>query len=142
MIYTANTKSSRDEKLVVPSNRSFGMVATLFFAVIAFIPLLSGRNVRLWALSLMFLIGAVTVIKPVLLSGMNILWNRFGLLLHKLTNPIILAVLFFAVLAPFGMIMRVFRKDALNLIFDPQAQSYWILPDSQEKAVQSMINQF
>lgn len=134
--------SSRDEKLNVPSNRTFGVMVCIIFAVIAFSPLVSGGKVRLWTLSLIFLFCAVTIIKPSILSRLNILWARFGLLLSRISNPIILAVIFFAVLAPFGMIMRVFRKDVLHLRFDPQAHSYWILPDSQEKSVQSMINQF
>lgn len=126
----------------IPDNRMFGFVACFFFALIAGVPLLSGGTLRFWAVCLASLFGVVSIIKPSALTGLNILWARFGLLLHRISSPVILAVIFFMILTPFSVIMRLFRKDALQLHFDRYAESYWIICDQNDQVGRSMKNQF
>ena len=108
------------------SDRSFGLVFAIFFLMIALLPLLHGNGLRLWALGLAgcFLVLALAV--PKLLAPFNCLWTRFGMLLHRIVSPIALGVLFFGVVAPTGLLMRLLGKDPLHLRIDKTGNSYWI----------------
>ncbi len=130
------------EALKLPSERSFGIVFTVFFAIIGCWPLLSGGGVRLWALGLagIFLLLALT--KPEVMRPLNRLWARFGLLLHTIVSPILLGVLFFGLFTPMGVVKRFFGSDSLNLRFDDQKKSYWIERQDPGPPPESMRRQF
>lgn len=108
------------------SDRNFGLVFAAFFLIVALLPLLHGNPLRLWALGLagIFLILALTI--PKLLAPFNRLWMRFGMLLHRIVSPVALAVLFYVVVTPTGLLMRLFGKDPLRLRLDKSTNSYWI----------------
>ena len=120
------------------SNRSFGIVFFIVFLLISFYPLLKNENISTWALiiSLVFLILGLT--KSKVLSPLNRLWFKFGLLLGKIFSPLIMATIFFVVVTPIGLLMRLFNKDLLNLKHNKK-KSYWINKDEQES---KMKNQF
>jgi len=124
------------------SDRAFGFVFAAFFAIVALLPLWRGAPVRLWALiaALVFL-GAAIVI-PRALAPLNRLWLRFGELLNRITSPIALAILFYGVVMPTGIAMRLFGKDPLRLRRDAQARSYWIDRDPPGPPPDSLKNQF
>jgi len=88
----------------------------------------------------LFLLLAVLV--PRVLAPANRLWTKFGLLLHHIVSPLALGVLFFLVVTPTGLLMRLFGKDPLRLRFDPAADSYWIKRDPPGPAADSLKNQF
>lgn len=133
---------SRPEEKAGSSDRSFGLVFTAAFALIALSPLRHGNPVRIWALvvSGVFLLLALTI--PAVLHPLNLLWSRFGLLLSKVTNPIILGVMFFVVLTPVAFFARLFGKDLLRLRSEPGTDSYWIPRLPPGPAPESMRNQF
>ena len=137
-----NTHESfnRKEETKGPSDRSFGWVFTIAFAVIAFFPLLRGRPVRLWALPIGAAFAVITLLRPALLHSANRLWMRFGLLLNKVVSPLITGLLFYLVVTPIGFLMRRFGQDPLRLRFEPQAASYWI--ERKPPAPDSMSHQF
>jgi len=117
----------RDEQIIGPSARAFGLLAAVVCAAVALLPVLSGRAVRLWAaaLSLGFLGAALLV--PGLLAPLNAAGLRVGLVLHRVVNPVIMAALFYGVVTPFGIVTRVFRREAIRRLRpDPSATSYWI----------------
>ena len=87
-----------------------------------------------------FLLLAALV--PGVLAPANRLWTKFGLLLHHIVSPIALGILFFLVVTPTGLLMRLFGKDPLRLRFDPDADSYWIKRDPPGPAADSLKNQF
>jgi hypothetical protein len=120
------------------SNRSFGIVFFIVFLLISFYPLLKNENISPWALiiSLVFLILGLT--KSKVLSPINRLWFKFGLLLGKIFSPLIMGTIFFVVVTPIGLLMRLFNKDLLNLKLNKK-KSYWIKKDEQES---KMKNQF
>lgn len=124
------------------SNRSFGIVFCVVFAVIGLFPLISGAVPRWWALAIagLFLIAALAV--PQLLAPLNWLWTRFGLLLHRIVNPLVMALLFFLVVTPIALMMRLFGKRPLHLNTDPDAASYWILRDPPGPQPETMKQQF
>ena len=100
------------------SNKSFGIVFFVVFLIIAIYPILSDGNLRLWSLiiSLAFLI--LGLINSRLLTPLNKLWFKFGILLGKIISPVIMGIIFFLVVTPIGILMRLFKKDVLNLSFN------------------------
>ena len=124
------------------SNRSFGLVFAFLFAAVGFLPLLSGRGVRSWALLIGALFLATALFAPTILEPLSRLWMKFGLLLHRLISPVALGVMFFLVITPIGLIMRMLGKDPLRLKSDHSAQSYWIPRDPPGPPPESLKDQF
>ena len=125
------------KKIKIPSNKSFGIVFFVVFVVIAFYPLINQEESRLWALvtALIFLI--LGLINSSLLTPLNLLWLKFGMLLGKVVSPIIMGLVFFGVVTPTGLIMKLFNKDLLKLKRKDK-KSYWI----ERKNKSEMKNQF
>ena len=113
------------DDIKISSNRSFGIVFFIVFLLIAFYPLIYNGEIRIWSLivSLIFLI--LGLINSKILTPFNKLWFKFGILLGKIISPIIMGIIFFLVVTPIGLIMRLLGKDVLNLKFNAN-KSYWI----------------
>lgn len=126
------------KKIKLPSNRSFGFVFFIVFFVIALWPITQGENLLIWSLvvSLIFLILALLNSK--ILTPFNIVWMKFGLILGGIMSPVIMGFIFFTVVTPTGLIMKLFKKDLLNLRYSKK-KSYWI---EKEQIKSSMKNQF
>jgi len=109
----------------INSNRSFGIVFFLVFMLIAFYPIVNQGELRVWSIfiSLFFLI--LGIINSTILTPLNKLWFKFGLLLGKVVSPLIMGIIFFLLVTPTGLIMRIIGKDLLNLKFNNK-KSYWI----------------
>ena len=109
----------------ISSNRSFGIVFFLIFFLIAIYPLLNSNDIRIWSLiiSLIFLI--LGLINSKILTPLNRIWFKFGIILGKIFSPLVMSLIFFLVVTPIGLIMRILRKDILNLKFNKK-DSYWI----------------
>ena len=125
-------------KKKIASNRSFGIVFFILFLIIGIYPILNDQNIRTWSIivSLIFLI--LGSINSRILTPLNIIWLKFGLILGKVVSPFIMAAIFFLVVTPTGIIMRIFGKDLLNLKKN-KSKSYWI----EKKDLKSdMKNQF
>ncbi len=114
-----------ENKIKIGSNRSFGIVFFVVFFVISLFPLLKDNDIRIWSLfvSLTFLI--LGLINSNVLSPLNKLWFKFGLLLGKFISPIVMGFVFFLVVTPIGIFMRLIGKDLLNLN-KKNVKSYWI----------------
>ena len=112
------------QELKIGSNRSFGIVFFIVFLIIALWPLTNNENIRIWSLviSLIFLI--LGIFNSNLLTSMNKLWMKFGLLLGKIVSPVVMAVIYFGVVTPTGLIMRILGKDILKLN-KKNYNSYW-----------------
>ena len=122
----------------ISSNRSFGIVFFVVFLLIALYPLINSEEVRAWSIivSLIFLI--LGLINSKILSPLNKIWFKFGIYLGKIISPIIMGIIFFLVVTPIGLIMRLLKKDLINLKYN-QNESYWI----EKKGPKSkMKNQF
>jgi hypothetical protein len=132
----------REEIVKGPSNRSFGFVFAAVFLVIGALPLLAGRSVLVWALATGAAFALVALAIPVVLAPLNRLWLKLGLLLHKVVSPIVLAILFFVVITPMGLAMRLFGKDPLRLRLDKGSKSYWIERNPPGPAPETLKDQF
>jgi hypothetical protein len=109
------------------SDRSFGLVFACVFALIGTsMALGSPGRAYPWFLLAAALFLAAAVFAPGILAPLNKVWTRFGLLLHRIVSPIVLGVIFYLVVMPIGLAMRLLGKSPLPLRFDRNATSYWI----------------
>ena len=109
----------------VGSNRNFGIVFSIVFLLISLYPLLKSGDIRVWSLVVSFIFLILGIFNSKILSPFNKLWFKFGLLLGKFVSPLIMMIIFFFVVTPIGILMRLFRKDILNLRFNKK-DTYWI----------------
>ena len=114
-----------EQKIKTSSNKSFGIVFFIVFLIIALYPLIKDGDIRLWSLivSLIFLI--LGLINSTILTPLNRLWFKFGIFLGKIVSPIILGTIFFLIVTPTGLLLRLFGKDVINLKYNKD-NSYWI----------------
>ena len=133
---------SYGRKVTVGSERSFGIVFACVFALIGLVPLLLGHGFRIWALVIAAAFLAAAYLAPRLLTPLNRLWFKFGLLLHHIVNPIVMALIFFGAVLPTAIMVRLFGKDLLRLKRDASAKSYWIERTPPGPEPESMTRQF
>ena len=126
------------KKNILPSNRSFGTVFTIVFLIISFWPLSKGEDIRYWSLIISLIFFVLAIINSKILTPLNKIWMKFGFLLGKIISPIVMGFIFFFVVTPTGIIMRLLGKDLLNLKKNNQ-NTYWIKKDNKNN---SMKNQF
>ena len=122
----------------IGSNRSFGIVFFIVFLLIAIYPFINSGELRLWSLiiSLFFLVFGL--INSKILNPLNKLWFKFGIFIGKLISPLVMGIIFFLLVTPIGLIMRLLNKDLLNLKFNNNS-SYWI---EKTEPKSKMNNQF
>ena len=125
------------KKIKVSSNKSFGIVFFVVFVVIGFYPLINQEDFRLWSLIIALIFLGLGLINSSILTPFNLLWFKFGMLLGRVVSPIIMALVFFGVVTPTGLIMKIFKKDLLKLK-KKDKKSYWI----ERKTKSEMKNQF
>ena len=113
------------DEIKISSNRSFGVVFFIVFLLIALYPLLKGNDLRIWSLLISFIFLILGLINSKILTPLNRLWFKFGLLLGKFISPLIMGIIFFIVVTPIGIIMRLLKKDLLNLKYNKK-ETYWI----------------
>ena len=113
------------DEIKIGSNRSFGIVFSVVFLLISIYPLINDESLRYWSLliSLIFLI--LGLLNSRLLTPLNKIWFKFGIFLARIISPIIMGIIFFFLVTPIGLLMRIFKKDLLNLKFNSD-KSYWI----------------
>ena len=114
------------DEIKLGSNRSFGIVFFIVFLLIAIYPLINQGEIRIWSLIISFLFLFFGLLNSKILTPLNKLWFRFGLFLGKIISPIIMGVIFFLVVTPIGLFMRLLGKDVLNLKLNKKKSSYWI----------------
>jgi len=133
---------SREGQVTSSSNRTFGLVFSAFLLLFGLAPLLRGRPARPWALLLSAAFLGISLGKPDLLQPLNTLWTKLGMRLQKVTNPVVMGLLFFSTLVPVGFLMRLMKNDPMRLRWDSDAKSYWIDPTPRGPQPESMKDQF
>ena len=114
----------------------------MVFLLVASYPLFFGDGIRVWSVLIALAFGACALAAPDWLAPLNRVWTRFGFLLHKIVSPIVLGVMFFGVVAPTGLLMRLVGKDPLRLRLDEQARTYWIERRPPGPSPESFKDQF
>jgi hypothetical protein len=139
---TTHESLSRDEAVVVGSDRSFGIVMAAALAILALLNGWHSGHLWPWTGGLAGLFLAAALFYPPVLNPLNRLWLKFGLLLHKVVNPIMMALVFFGAVLPTGLVMRALGKDPLRLKRQPEAHTYWIERRPAGPTPESMKDQF
>tara|TARA_B100000989_G_scaffold197733_1_gene149331 strand:- start:222 stop:608 length:387 start_codon:yes stop_codon:yes gene_type:complete len=121
------------------SNKNFGIVFFVVFLLISLYPILNGESLRLWALvtSIVFLI--LGLLNSTLLTPLNAIWFKFGLFLGKYISPLIMGIIYFALVFPTFLILKMFKKNYLNLNYDKNEKTYWV---NCKNKISNMKDQF
>ena len=127
-----------NEKIKISSNRSFGIVFFIFFLFIGLYPILNNNSIRFWSLAIAILFLILGILNSNYLSPLNKIWFKFGIFLSKFISPLIVGLIFFFVVTPIGFLMKMLKKDLLNLKFNKD-NSYWI---EKTELKSKMKNQF
>ena len=126
------------DDIKIGSNRSFGIVFFVVFLIIATYPLINGDELRLWSLIISIVFLFLGLFNSKILNPLNKLWFKFGIFLGKIISPLVMGIIFFLVVTPIGLLMRLLNKDLLNLRFNNNG-SYWI---EKTEPKSKMKNQF
>jgi hypothetical protein len=130
-------KDTKHFKILKKNNITFGIIFSILFLIIAFYPLKSFGFIRVWSFVLFLLFITITIFRPSLFTFLNKFWVNFGILLGKIISPIVMGLVFFLVVTPIGIFVKILKKDFMGLKMG--ASSYWI---TREDKVQSMKKQF
>ena len=126
------------DEIKISSNRSFGIVFFVVFLIIALYPLIYSGELRIWSVIISFIFLTLGLLNSKILNPLNKLWFKFGIFLGKIISPLIMVIIFFLVVTPIGLVMRMLGKDVLNLKFNND-RSYWI---DKNESKSKMKNQF
>ena len=126
------------DDIKISSNRSFGIVFFIVFLLIALYPLTYSQDIRNWSVIISIIFLVLGLFNSKILTPLNKLWFKFGILLGKIVSPLIMGIIFFLVVTPIGLLMRLLGKDLINLKYNNN-KSYWIEKKGPES---KMKNQF
>ena len=122
----------------ISSNRSFGILFCIVFAIIAVWPIFNDGSLRIWPIPISLIFLTLGLFKSKLLNPLNIVWVKFGELIGRIIAPLVMAIIYFIIVTPIGLLMRLMGKDLLNIKFTKNS-SYWI---KRKKNISSMKRQF
>ena len=128
----------KNQKIKIGSNKSFGIVFSIVFLVIAFWPMLNGNEINYWLLAISIVFLILGLINSKILTPLNKIWFKFGILLGNVIAPIVMGIIFFLIVTPTSIIMKLLGKDLLNLKKNNN-NSYWIEKNNQKS---KMKNQY
>ena len=127
------------DNIKLGSNRSFGIVFFTVFILIALYPLSKQGEIRVWSLIISLIFLFLGLLNSKILTPLNKIWFKFGIILGKIISPLVMGIIFFLVVTPIGLLMRLFKKDVLSLKFDKNNRTYWIEKNGPKS---KMKNQF
>ncbi len=139
---TTHEAFERDEEIVAGSDRSFGLVMAGAFSVVTALNAWHAGRIWPWTAGVAAAFLVAALLRPALLNPLNRLWLKFGLLLHRIVNPVIMALVFYGTVLPTGLVLRAMGKDLLRLRREPEADSYWIVRTPPGPAPETMKDQF
>ena len=113
------------DDIKISSNRSFGIVFFIVFLLVSIYPLINDQEIRIWSLIISLIFLFLGLLNSQILTPLNQIWFNFGIFLGKIVSPLVMGIIFFLVVTPTGIIMRIMKKDLLNLKYS-EDKSYWI----------------
>ena len=116
---------TQNDEIKLGSNRSFGIVFFIVFLLISLYPLINDNDLRIWSLVISLIFLFFGLLNSKILTPLNKVWFKFGIFLGKLISPIIMGTIFFLVVTPIGLFMRMLGKDLINLKYNTK-NTYWI----------------
>ena len=128
----------KNNNIKIGTNKSFGIVFFLFFLIVSTFPLIKDGNIRIWSLIIAIIFLILGLLNSKFLTPLNKIWFKFGILLGSFISPIVMGVVFFAIVTPTSFIMKVLGKNLLNLKRNNK-KTYWI---ERSEIKSKMKNQF
>ena len=128
----------KNSNIKIGTNKSFGIVFFLFFLIVSIFPLFKDGNIRIWSLIIAIIFLVLGMFNSKVLTPLNKIWFKFGILLGSFVSPIVMGLVFFTIVTPTSLIMKVLGKNLLNLKKDNK-KTYWI---ERSKVKSKMKNQF
>ena len=128
----------KQNDIKIGSNKSFGIVFFVVFLLISLYPLINQENIRIWSLIISFIFLILGLLNSKILNPFNKLWFKFGIILGRIISPIVMSIIFFFVVTPIALLMKLLKKDLLNLKFN-KTSTYWIEKSGPKS---KMKNQF
>ena len=126
-------------KIKISSNRNFGLVFFVVFLIVSLWPLTHEGSIRIWSVIVSAVFLILGLINSRLLTPLNVLWFKLGMILGAIISPIVMGIVFFLVVTPTGFILRIMGKDLLNKKYDKEKETYWIKRDT---SIGTMKRQF
>ena len=127
-----------NSNIKIGTNKSFGLVFFVFFFIVSIFPLLNDGNIRVWSLIISIIFLILGILNSKILTPLNQVWFKFGILLGRFVSPVVMGAVFFVVVTPTSVIMKVLQKNLLNLK-KGNKKTYWI---ERSKIKSKMKNQF
>lgn len=121
------------------SVRSFGILFFIVFLIVGLWPIINDGEVRFWSILLSFTFLILGIINSKILIPLNKYWIKLGEILGKIIAPLVMLVIYFAIVTPIALLLKFFRKDILNLKLDDKTDTYWI---QKKQDLGPMKNQF
>ena len=121
------------------SIRSFGIVFFFVFTIIALYPLLNNHEIRFWSLIIGFIFLFLGMVESPLLKPLNLIWFKFGLFLGKMIAPIIMGIVYFIVVFPTFLILKLFKRNYLNIKYERNKNSYWINVENKQTTMRDQF---
>ncbi len=131
-------KIEMSQKIKISSNKSFGIVFFFVFLIISLYPIINDQDIRIWSLLVSIIFLVLGFLNSNILTPLNKIWFKFGIFLGKIVSPLVMGIIFFLVVTPIGFLMRLLKKDLLNLKFNNE-NTYWIKKTGPKS---KMKNQF
>ena len=128
-----------NSKIKISSNRNFGLVFFVVFLIVALWPLKHDEDIRLWSLVLSIIFFILGIFNSKLLTPLNKLWFKFGIFLGSIVSPVVMGLVYFLVVAPVGIFMRLLGKDLLKNNKIKNASTYWIERDKQQSTMKKQF---
>jgi len=121
------------------SIRSFGIVFFFVFIIIALFPLLNNHEIRIWSLIISLIFLFFGMVESPLLKPLNLIWFKFGLFLGKMIAPIIMGIVYFIVVFPTFLILKLFKRNYLNIKYERNKNSYWINVENKQTTMRDQF---
>ena len=132
-------KRVNSDKIKISSNRSFGLLFFVVFLIVSLWPLTHEGSIRIWSVIVSAVFLILGLINSRLLTPLNVLWFKLGMILGAIISPIVMGIVFFLVVTPTGFILRIMGKDLLNKKYDKEKETYWI---KRNASIGTMKRQF
>ena len=128
----------KNSNIKIGTNKSFGIVFFIFFLLVSIFPLFKDGNIRIWSLTIAIIFLVLGLLNSKILTPLNKIWFKFGILLGSFVSPVVMGIVFFAIVTPTSLIMKILGKNLLNLKKDNK-KTYWI---ERSEIKSKMKNQF
>ena len=121
------------------SLRSFGIVFFLVFIIIALYPLINDQGIRIWSLTVSFIFLYLGLVNSNILKPLNFIWFKFGIFLGKFIAPIAIGIVYFTVVFPTFLFLKIFKKNYLNIKYERNKNSYWINAEDKNNTMKDQF---